>query len=58
MCDFLFDEKDSTVGEFPQLLEHLWLAPEDAEAVMHALLPKLKKSRKEVETTLFEVRFY
>jgi len=45
-------------GKFPQLLDHVWLAKEESEAVMHALLPKLQKSRKEVESTLFEVIFY
>ena len=42
-------------GKFPELLEHAWLAKDDAEAVMHALLPKLQKSKAEIETTLFEV---
>lgn len=40
---------------FPAVLGNLWLGAEEAQAVASALLPKLEKTRKEVEELLFEV---
>ncbi|KAI7840670.1 hypothetical protein COHA_005592 [Chlorella ohadii] len=42
-------------GGFPAVMGNLWLGQEEAQAVASALLPKLEKSRKEVEDLLFEV---
>jgi len=43
----------STTGGGPK--DNLWLGRDEAEAVSSALLPKLEKTAKEVETLLFEV---
>ncbi|KAL4443602.1 hypothetical protein ABPG75_011339 [Micractinium tetrahymenae] len=46
----------ATMNEgFPTVLGNLWLGRDEAEAVASALLPKLEKTRKEVEDLLFEV---
>lgn len=37
------------------MLGNLWLGQDEAQAVASALLPKLEKTRKEVEELLFEV---
>ncbi|PRW56633.1 ATPase associated with various cellular activities AAA_5 isoform A [Chlorella sorokiniana] len=42
-------------GGFPAVTGNLWLGQDEAQAVASALLPKLEKSRKEVEDLLFEV---
>lgn len=40
---------------FPIVAENIWLGRDEAKAVASALLPKLEKSRDEVEKLLFEV---
>lgn len=37
------------------VLSSLWIAPEDSEAVEEVLMPRLKKSKEGLMTTLFEV---
>lgn len=49
------DIYSSTEDGFPSVTGSLWLGTEDAAAVAAALLPKLEKTREEVEKLLFEV---
>ena len=42
-------------GGFHAVKGHLWIGPEEADAVAAALLPKLEKSHDSIQQTLFEL---
>jgi hypothetical protein len=42
-------------GGFAAVKRHLWIGPEEADAVAAALLPKLEKAQASIKTTLFEL---
>ncbi|CAD7696039.1 unnamed protein product [Ostreobium quekettii] len=54
LTDKLSDVLASVEGGFPEVLNHLWLAEDEAQAVVNALLPKLEKAREALQQTLYE----
>lgn len=42
-------------GGFPLLVENIWLPEDESEAIVNALLPRVKKSQTALQETLFEV---
>jgi len=55
LSDKLAEVYASTLGGMLSVSEGLWLGEEEAAAVASALLPRMEKTRDEVEKLLFEV---